>query len=96
VFKIELLEVAEIELSDSYDWYEEQQLGLGNRFYKEISYYLNLLESKPYLFPIRYAGDLRTVAINKFPYLIIYWIDEVTNAIYVVSIFHTSRNPRKF
>jgi hypothetical protein len=96
VFEIELLAIAEDELSDSYDWYEDQQIGLGNRFYNEISYYLNLLEKNPFQFPVKYIEELRTVAINKFPFLIIYWIHEISEVIYVVSIFHTSRNPRVF
>jgi plasmid stabilization system protein ParE len=94
VFKIELLAIAEEELSDSYDWYEEQQPGLGNRFYNEISYYLSLLENNPYQFPVKYIQELRTVAINKFPFLIIYWVDEVNDVVYITSVFHTSRNPR--
>jgi plasmid stabilization system protein ParE len=96
VFKIELLAIAEEELSDSYDWYEEQQPGLGNRFYNEISYYLSLLENNPYQFPVKYIQELRTVAINKFPFLIIYWVDEVNDVVYITSVFHTSRNPRVF
>ncbi len=96
MFKIELLALAENELSDSYDWYEEQQVGLGNRFYKEISYYLGLLENNPYQFPIRYVEELRIVSVNKFPFLIIYWVDELSATVYITSVFHTSRNPRLF
>jgi hypothetical protein len=50
VFKVELLAIAENELSDSYDWYEEQQIGLGNRFYNDVNYYLSLLEDNPHHF----------------------------------------------
>jgi len=44
VFEVELLAVAEEELADSFDWYEEQMPLLGNKFYNEINHYLNLLE----------------------------------------------------
>lgn len=93
MFEIILLAQAEDELADAYDWYEEQQPQLGNRFYNEINYYLTLLEKDPYLFPVKYVEELRAASTNKFPYIIIYWIDEVKRVVYVVSIFHTSRKP---
>jgi len=96
VFEIDLLAVAEEELADSYDWYEEQLPLLGNKFYNEINHYLNLLENNPYQFAIKYSEELRAASLNKFPFLIIYWIDEINRKIFIVSIFHTSRNPRYF
>lgn len=94
MFRIELLSLAEDELSEAYEWYEEQQATLGNRFYKEINHYLSLIEINPYLFPVKYIEELRQVPVNKFPYVIIYWVDELTRTVYIVSIFHTSKNPR--
>lgn len=94
MFEIILLSQAEDELSDAYDWYEEQQPTLGNRFYKEINHYLTILEKDPNLFPIKYIEELRAVSTNKFPYQIIYWINTVDRTVHVVSIFHTSRNPK--
>jgi toxin ParE1/3/4 len=95
VYKVELLSQAEVELADAYDWYKEQQQTLGNKLYNEVNYYLTLLEQNPYQFPIKYTNELRPVVINKFPYLIIYWIDEDNKTVFVVSIFHTSRKPDK-
>lgn len=94
MFDVELLIQAENELADAYDWYEEQQPAVGDKFYKEVSYYLSLLEKDPKLFAIKYREELRSVALNKFPYLLIYWIDEAAYKVYVVSVFHTSRNPK--
>ena len=96
MFKVELLSHAENELADAYDWYEEQQETLGNKLYKEIKYHLEFIENNPYLFPIKYTAELRVISLNKFPYLIIYWVDEVNLTVFVVSIFHTSRKPKYF
>ncbi len=96
MFKVELIPIAEDEMSDAYDWYEEQSAGLGDRLYKEISHYLNLIEKKPLYFQVKYPGDVRAATLKKFPYLIIYWIDEVNSLIIVLSIFHTSRRPKFF
>jgi len=94
VFRLELLSLAEDELSDAYDWYDEQLAGLGNEFYNEVSHYLNLIEANPFQFPVKYIEELRSASLNRFPFLIIYWIDEINSVVYVDSIFHTSRNPR--
>lgn len=96
MYEIELLIEAEFELSEAYDWYEEKQPGLGDKFYKEVRRYLQLLEKNPLQFPIRQIEELRFAALSKFPYLVIYWIDKVNKIVFVVSIFHTSRNPRYF
>ncbi|MDB4904621.1 MAG: plasmid stabilization system [Mucilaginibacter sp.] len=96
VFKIELLAEAEDELSDAYDWYEDQQTSLGNKFYNEVNHYLNLIEHNPHQFPIKYIEELRSASLNKFPYVIIYWIDDINLNVFVVSIFHTSRNPKYY
>ena len=44
MFNLDLVAEAEDELSEAYDWYEQQLPGLGNKFYKEVNHYLTLLE----------------------------------------------------
>ena len=95
MFEIELLPQAENELAEAFDWYEEQLAGLGNKLYKEVDYYFTAIGKNPYHYPIKYKGDLHAVALNKFPYLIIYWVDQLNNLIIVISIFHTSREPKR-
>ena len=40
MFTLEILETAIADLEDAYSWYEEQLEGLGDRFVKEIDYYI--------------------------------------------------------
>lgn len=96
MFEIELLFQAENELSEAYDWYEEQQSGLGNRLFGEVNHYLQLIETNPFHFPVKYPEELRSASLKIFPYLIIYWVDETKRTAFVVSIFHTSRKPQDF
>lgn len=93
MFSVELLAEAEEELSEAYDWYEEQLHGLGGRFYNEADHHLSLLEQDPLLFPVRYQEELRALPLKKFPFLLIYWVDTTNFIVYVLSVFHTSRNP---
>ncbi len=96
MFNIEFYPIAEEEMSDAFDWYEGQSNGLGDRFYKELSHYLTLLETAPYHFQIKYPHDIRAATLKKFPYLIIYVIDEEQGSVVILSVFHTSRRPKHF
>jgi len=94
VFEIELLLQAEDELSEAYYWYEEQLPALGKKFFKEIDHYLSRISKDPFHFPIKYKSELRAASLNKFPFLIIYWVDEIDRKVFIASIFHTSREPK--
>ncbi|KAA0989781.1 type II toxin-antitoxin system RelE/ParE family toxin [Dyadobacter aurulentus] len=96
VYNIEFLESAEIELLETFEYYNTQQAGLGQRFVKELSHYLDSIADNPYKYALKYNNPFRFTPLKVFPYLIAYWIDIEDNRIYVASIFHTSRNPRKF
>jgi len=93
---IKLLKRAEIELTDACDWYEEQQKGLSLKFRKAIRSSLHLIDQNPKLYSRRYNTDLRFTIVEIFPYIIVYWYDENLNTVFVVSIFHTKRNPEEF
>ena len=94
MFELELFKTAEDELAEAYAWYEEQKPGLGKKLYKEVNHYFELIIKNPHLFPVRYKEEIRITALKKFPYLIIYWIDESKQTVFVISVFHTSRNPK--
>ncbi len=94
-YSLELLPIAEEELNDSFEWYQKQRDGLGYEFIDEISHYLSIIERKPLHYPLRYGNDLRFAPLNKFPFLIVYWIEESRGLILVASLFHTSRKPKK-
>jgi toxin ParE1/3/4 len=96
VLSIQLLERAEREITDAYTWYESQQSGLGGRFLNQIDYYLDLIGSIPYQYPSRFGQALHVAPNKTFPYLIVYWVEEAQQIIFVTSIFHTSRKPKKF
>ncbi len=95
-YSLELLSIAEEELNDSFKWYEGQRDQLGYEFVKEVSYYLSIIERNPLHYSLRYGKELRFAPLNRFPFLIVYWIEESRDLIVVASLFHTSRKPKKF
>lgn len=92
MYTIIFLERAIKEANNAFLYYEKEQIGLGKKFetnlYKAIFY----IEKNPLHFRI-IKNNIRQLLITKFPYVIIYRI--VRNKIYIQSIFHTSRNPKR-
>ncbi len=78
------------EAHEAFNWYEDQQLGLGGEFYRELSRCLEFVIENPLLARVAYRG-LRKRKLDRFPYLVVYQI--MSNELIVVSVFHGSRNP---
>lgn len=93
---IKLLKRAELELFDACKWYEKRQKGLSQPFRKAVRNGLNSIASNPLIYSKRFDTELRYALLYKFPYVIVYWLDEKLDTIFVTSIFHTRRNPEKF
>ena len=85
---------AETEYSDAIEWYEDQESGLGSRFEESVQKLLKHIEKNPLIFPNK-RYNTREGKVEDFPYLIVYKVFPAKNIMYITSIFHTSRNPRR-
>jgi len=77
---------------DVYDWYEEQQTGLGDLFLNELKSCYEKIKTSPVSYT-KIKKDFRHILLKKFPYVIIYIIHKENVIVY--SVFHTSRSPGK-
>ena len=77
---------------NAYQWYEEQQTGLGDLFMSELDSCYDKIEVWPISDNI-IRKDFRQIVLKRFPFVIVYKI--VQERVVVYSVFHTSRNPRK-
>jgi len=84
-------EEAELEIFEAYIYYEEKQIGLGDRFLGQLEKYLNRICKNPLHFPLK--NGYREAFIKKFPFLIIYDFSQETVVVY--SVFNTYQNPCK-
>ena len=77
---------------EAYQWYEEQQAGLGDLFLFELESCYNKIEVWPVSFA-KIKKNFRQIILSTFPYVVVFEVfkDEVV----VYAVFHTSRNPRK-
>jgi plasmid stabilization system protein ParE len=96
MFAIEIFQTAITDLQEAYDWYEEQSIGLGERFIKEVDGYLELIRDNPHHFAVQFSGKYRFALLKHFPFRIVYNINENKRCIYVTAVFHTSRDPKIF
>jgi len=90
-YKIKIEPEAQIDIQDSINWYNEQQKGLGKRFYKEVKEYLNSLKTNP-LYAVKY-DNIRCLPLKIFPFTIHFSVNEDDKIIIVRAVFQTSQNP---
>jgi plasmid stabilization system protein ParE len=83
---------AKIEMADAWDWYEDEQKGLGARFENNVDEKIRLIIRNPFLYPIK--GIHREANVDSFPFIIVYSFNETRNIVSILSVFHTSRNPK--
>jgi plasmid stabilization system protein ParE len=88
---IRFTEAAEADLSEARDWYETESPDLSRRFLIEVRKQLDRIAENHQQFPLLRRGA-RRAHVRNFPYGIIFRV--VDDIIYIVAIFHFSRNPR--
>jgi hypothetical protein len=81
------------DIKQAVKWYNDQQMGLGDRLLTNIRKQTALLSTSALQFAIKY-DNIRCICIKKFPFLIHYRVNEETKAIKVEALIHTSRNPK--
>lgn len=92
-WKVKLLPLSQTDITESVAWYDEQQAGLGDRFFDALADSLHLLKGHPQMFQI-FHKTIRQAPVKKFPFSIFYRLDEATHLIVVLAVLHNSRNPR--
>ena len=91
-YVLELKEEAVLDIKEAYLYYEEQRIGLGNRFLETLKTYLERVQNYPEHYQIK-RKPYREAFIKDFPYIIIYEIEE--SKIIVYAVFNTWQNPNK-
>src|SRR5882724_10176120 len=80
-------------ISLSWEWYEERQRGLGDRFVNEVVNKIGQIGLYPERYPTRYRSYKET-SLKVCPFLIIDRVNKRKRIIRIVSVLHTSINPR--
>lgn len=83
---------AETDITEAYEWYEEQAEGLGEEFLRAVDACFAAIQRIPTAYsPIH--RQVRRALLRRFPYGIFYIIE--ADRIIVLACFHARRNPKQ-
>ena len=88
--KIVFTELAKLELEDAAEYYELKQSHLGQEFKNEIKLTVLRIRQYPQAWGIA-KGDVRKCLLHRFPYKILYSIEE--DHLLIIAIAHQHRKP---
>ena len=78
------------ELEDAARYYELEYSGLGHRFKEEVKKAALRISEYPHAWSIE-RGDIRKCLLHKFPYKLMYSVEE--DHILVIAVAHQHRKP---
>lgn len=93
-YEFRLSQEADQDVLEGYLWYEKKRKGLGEEFLKALDIAEKAIVSNPRAFPFRYKKKLRGFVVSRFPYLILYIVENYN--IVVLAVFNTRQNPERF
>jgi len=81
---------AELEFLEAINYYEERERGLGYDFAIEVFTTIQNIVNYPTAWPI-IEEDVRRCLVNRFPYGVIYGIEQ--DEIFILAVMHLHRHP---
>ena len=81
---------AEIDIREAFEWYENQEKGLGLDYFRCVDAAIASISRSPNLFPSIYK-NIHRVLIRRFPYGIFYVVKD--NQILILAVLHVKRHP---
>jgi plasmid stabilization system protein ParE len=85
--------IAAEEYEDSFKWYEERSFVAADNFILAVEIAISAICANPYRYRNTYK-NLREITIKKYPFNLIYFVDEDKKSITIISLFHHKRNPK--
>lgn len=85
-----LLPPSDKELDDAFEYYNDQEISLGNSFYNEFMRAVDLIQAFPITWK-KVGRHTHKINIKRFPYLLLYVIDG--NNILITCMAHQHRSP---
>ena len=92
IYHIIVPESVYVELKEVSSYYESKQKELGVRFILSWETAMEHIKEAPLLYQKK-NKRLRTIKLNKFPYLLVFEI--IGNKIYLFRLANAKRNPKK-
>ncbi len=84
--------IAIIEITEAAKWYNLQQEGLGDQFISEVEQLAFYIGLNPLLFPQKLIS-IRQAPLKRFPYVILFLVED--KQVFITSVFNCHQNPGK-
>ena len=85
---------AQQDLDDAYNWYEEQNQGLGKEYIRCIDAKMASIQRNPLQYQVVFREQVRRALVNRFPFSIYFVMD--SDMITVMAILHQRRSPQSW
>jgi toxin ParE1/3/4 len=82
------------EYLQSIAWYKERSDKAAKGFVLAMNAVLDKLETEPGNFRNTYK-HFKEVAVKRYPFFVVYFIDTQNEAVVITSVYHFKRNPKK-
>ena len=90
-YKLLVRPEAEADIEESFGWYEDEVLGLGQEFLQPLRTTISLVRTNPQLFPVIHR-QIRRAIVKRFPHAFFFIIRDET--IIVTACVHHKRDPK--
>ena len=85
--------IALIEYKEAINWYNNGSERAAENFVLEVTKKIDMICKHPLRCRNEYKNFRETV-LKKYPYSIVYFIDDDTKTIIITSVYHQKRNPK--
>jgi|SRR5665213_332036 len=85
--------IAADEYEDAFKWYEKKSIVAADNLILAVQDAIKGICANPFMYRNTYK-KLRELALKKYPYNLIYFIDENKQLITIISLYHHKRNPK--
>ncbi len=86
--------VAAIEYEEAYHWYLERSSVAADNFIVAVDNAIKAICKHPRRYRNTY-NDLREILLKKYPFSLVFLVNEANKHIAIVSVYHQNRNPEK-
>jgi len=93
-YKCRFNPVAANEYEAAYSWYIERSIKAADNFVLAVDEAIIAVCANPHRYK-KSHNDLREIVLKKYPFYLIYLIDERKKTIIITSIYHNKRDPDK-
>lgn len=80
------------DIEEAFNYYNSKVSDLGFKFIDDVDDNLKSIAQNPYAFAERYK-NVRGKSLKRFPYLILYKINDAVQSIEVIRLFNMYQNP---